>query len=78
MKANGDDGSKAVTIYNIGAIWWRIFNCTDLPLCPTKRDPVSPAHNVGWASGYVWKVMGNLAPTGVQTPDGPGPGEPPL
>jgi hypothetical protein len=51
MKAKGDDGSKAPPIYNLGAIWWRIVNVTDLPLCPTERDPISPVNNVAWASG---------------------------
>jgi len=78
MKAKGDGGDIASPMYNLGDMWWRTVKATNLPLCPTERDPVSLVHNAAWELGSVWKVMVNLAPTGIQTPDRPGPGEQPL
>ena len=65
LKAKGGGGSVAPLIHKLDAIWWRIVNVTNLPLCPTERDPLSPAHRAVWASGSFWKVVENLAPTGA-------------
>jgi hypothetical protein len=31
---------------------------------PRKRDPVSIVQEAGWDPGPVWRVVGNLAPSG--------------
>jgi hypothetical protein len=35
------------------------------------KDPVPIVQEVGWAPGPVWTGAGNLAPTGIQSPDRP-------
>ena len=40
------------------------------------KDPVPIVQEGGWASGLVWTVAENLAPTGIQSPDRPARGQP--
>jgi hypothetical protein len=35
------------------------------------KDPVPIVQEAGWAAGPVWTVAGNLAPTGIRSPDPP-------
>ena len=41
------------------------------PLYPRVIDPVPIVREAGWASGPVWTVAENLAPTRIRTPDRP-------
>jgi hypothetical protein len=53
-----------------GARRFRVLSITPRPLYPSER----PAHLVGedgWAPRSVWRGPGNLASTGVRTPDRP-------
>ena len=47
-----------------------VINATPRPLTP-RKDPVPTVQQVGWASGLVWTVAENLAPTGIRSPDRP-------
>ena len=35
------------------------------------KDPVPIVQEAGWASGPIWAVEENLAPTGIRSPDRP-------
>ena len=34
-----------------------------------RKDPVPIVQEAGWAPGPVWTGVGNLAPTGIRSPD---------
>jgi len=42
---------------------------TPRPLFTPGKDPVTIAQEAGWAPGPVWAGAGNLASTGIQSPD---------
>ena len=46
-----------------------MVNTTLRPLYPRARYPVLIVQEAPWASGSVWTVAENLAPTGVRYPD---------
>jgi hypothetical protein len=39
---------------------------------PPRKRPVPAVQEAEWAPGPVWTGVGNLAPTGIRTPDRPG------
>jgi len=41
------------------------------PLFTPGKDPVPIVQEAGWAPGPVWTGAGNLAPTGIRSPDLP-------
>jgi len=41
------------------------------PLFTPGKDPVPFVQEVGWSRGPVWTGAGNLAPTGIRSPDRP-------
>jgi hypothetical protein len=41
------------------------------PLTTPGKDPVPIVQEAGWAPGPVWTGAGNLAPTGIRSPDRP-------
>ena len=48
-----------------------VFNATPRPLYPRGRDPVPIVQEAGWASGTVWTVAENIAPTRIRSSDHP-------
>jgi len=44
---------------------------TPRPLFTPEKDPVPIVQEAGWAPGPVWTGVGNLAPTGIRSPDRP-------
>ena len=50
----------------------RVFKATRRPLYPRERYKVPPVQETGWATGPVWTGAGNLALTGIRSPDHPG------
>ena len=38
---------------------------------PPGKDPVPIVQEAGWAPGQVWTVAGDLAATGIRSPDRP-------
>jgi len=44
---------------------------TPRPLGTPGKDPVLIVQEAGWAPGSVWTGEGNLAPTGILSPDRP-------
>jgi len=42
-------------------------NATSRPLYPRERDPLTIVQEAGWATGPVWTVTENHAPTGVRS-----------
>jgi hypothetical protein len=55
-----------------------VVNAPSRPLYCRGREPVPIVREDGWTSGQLWTGMGNLAPTGIQTPDRPTRSEPVL
>jgi hypothetical protein len=47
---------------------WR-FSVTPRPLSTPGKDPVSIVQEAGWTPAPVWTGAGNLAPTGIRSPD---------
>ena len=41
------------------------------PLFTSRKDPVPIVQEAGWTPGPVWTGAGNLAPTGIRSPDRP-------
>ena len=58
-------------IPNISDRWGWVVDPTPRPLYPRERDPVSIVQEAGWALGLVWKGAGNLASSGIGSPDRP-------
>jgi len=48
-----------------------VAKATPRPLYTRERDPVPLVEEAGWALGPVWTVAGNLAPSGIRSPDRP-------
>jgi hypothetical protein len=44
---------------------------TPWPLYPRQKEAVPTVQEAGWAPGPVWTCSGNLAPTGIRSPDRP-------
>jgi hypothetical protein len=46
-----------------------VVNATPRPLYPQERHTVPIVQEGGWAPGTVWTGAGNLASTGIRSPD---------
>jgi hypothetical protein len=62
---------NAYSFFNLGARWDWVVNATPQPLYPRGRDPARIVQEDSWAPRSVWTGAGNLAPTGVRSPDRP-------
>ena len=57
--------------FNLGAEGGWLFNATPRPLYPRQRNPVLIVQEAMWAPGPVWTSAGNLALTGIRSPNSP-------
>jgi hypothetical protein len=63
--------SKGIALlYNLGARWSGWLTPRPGRFTP-GRDSVPGVQEAGWATGPVWTVAENLAPTGIRSPDRP-------
>jgi hypothetical protein len=55
-------------------MWWAV-NAMFRPVYPRERAPVPILKEVGYALVPLWMAAGNLAPSGVRTPNRPAPSD---
>ena len=71
-KAQRGSRSIAVLLLQSRRYMGCVINATPRPLYPPGKDPVPIVQVFEWATRPVWTHAGNLASTGIRTPESPG------